>query len=83
MFSFNLLQIPSDRDLCVDVQFDREYYVGVVQAVPVNVYDYYEPGWTVILDYNVRNFTRNSLSNCNGFVEQLCCGKSRKTLCFF
>ena len=37
-------QIPSDRDLCVDVQFDREYYVGVVQAVPVNVYDYYEPG---------------------------------------
>lgn len=37
-------QIPSDRDLCVDVKFDREYYVGVVQAVPVNVYDYYEPG---------------------------------------
>jgi len=37
-------QIPSDRELCVDVQFDREYYVGVVQAVPVNVYDYYEPG---------------------------------------
>ena len=39
-----LSQIPNDRELCVDVQFDREYYVGVVQAVPVNVYDYYEPG---------------------------------------
>ena len=39
-----LLQIPSHRALCVDVQFDREYPVGVVQAVPVNVYDYYEPG---------------------------------------
>ena len=44
MIFFNLSQIPSDRELCVDVQFDREYYVGVVQAVPVNVYDYYEPG---------------------------------------
>ena len=41
---FLLSQIPNDRDLCVDVQFDREYYVGVVQAVPINVYDYYEPG---------------------------------------
>ena len=40
----SVLQIPSDRELCVDVQFDRDYYVGVVQAVPVNVYDYYEPG---------------------------------------
>ena len=38
------LQIPNDRELCVNVQFDREYYVGVVQAVPINVYDYYEPG---------------------------------------
>ena len=37
-------QVPHDRELCVKVQFDREYYVGVVQAVPVNVYDYYEPG---------------------------------------
>lgn len=41
MISF---QIPSDRKLCVDVQFDREYYEGVVQAVQVNVYDYYKPG---------------------------------------
>ena len=39
-----LSQIPNDRELCVDVQFDREYHVGVVQAVPINVYDYYEPG---------------------------------------
>lgn len=39
-----LLQIPSDRELCVDVQFKREYYVGAVQAVPINVYDYYKPG---------------------------------------
>ncbi|XP_027048067.1 ophiophagus venom factor-like [Pocillopora damicornis] len=38
-----LSEIRSDRPLCVDVRFDREYYVGVVQAVPVNVYDYYEP----------------------------------------
>ena len=38
------LQIPNDRELCVDVQLDREYFVGVVQPVPVNVYDYYEPG---------------------------------------
>ena len=38
------LQIPNYRDLCVDVRLDREYYVGVVQAVPVSVYDYYEPG---------------------------------------
>ena len=41
---FLLSQIPNDRDLCVDVQFDREYYVGVVQAAPIKVYDYYEPG---------------------------------------
>ena len=38
------LQIPNDRELCVNVQFDREYYVGVVQVVPIIVYDYYEPG---------------------------------------
>ena len=38
------LQIPNDREICVNVQFDREHYVGVVQAVPINVYDYYEPG---------------------------------------
>ena len=45
-------QIPSDRDLCVDVQLDREYYVGVVQAVPVNVYDYYEPGTPSVVKEN-------------------------------
>ena len=28
----------------MDVQFDPEYNVGVVHAVPVNVYDYYQPG---------------------------------------
>ena len=28
----------------MDVQFDPEYNVGVVHAVPINVYDYYEPG---------------------------------------
>lgn len=28
----------------MDVQFDPEYNVGVVQAAPINVYDYYEPG---------------------------------------
>ena len=39
-----LLQIPSDRDLCVDVQFEREHNVGAVQEVPVKVYDYYKPG---------------------------------------
>ena len=39
-----LLQIPSDRELCVNVTFEREDFVGAVQAVPVNVYDYYEPG---------------------------------------
>lgn len=38
-----LSEIPSDRELCVDVTFQREYYVGAVQAVPVNVYDYYKP----------------------------------------
>jgi len=40
---FYFSQIPNYRDLCVDVEFDRENYVGVVQAVPVKVYDYYEP----------------------------------------
>ena len=42
--TLHLLQIPSDRELCVDVKFNREFYVGAVQAVPVNVYDYYKPG---------------------------------------
>lgn len=28
----------------MNVQFDREYSVGVVQVVPIIVYDYYEPG---------------------------------------
>ena len=44
IYTLHLLQIPSDRELCVDVKFQREYYVGAVQAVPVNVYDYYKPG---------------------------------------
>ena len=51
----NLLQIPSDRELCVDVRLDREYYVGVVQTVPVTVYDYYEPGQTVWKESNRNN----------------------------
>ncbi|KAL9988937.1 hypothetical protein ACROYT_G003433 [Oculina patagonica] len=38
-----LSEIPSDRELCVDVKFEREYYVGGVHAVPVKVYDYYKP----------------------------------------
>ena len=44
LYTLYSLQIPSDRELCVDVKFYREYYVGAVQAVPVNVYDYYKPG---------------------------------------
>ena len=28
----------------MNVTFEREYGVGSVQAVPVNVYDYYKPG---------------------------------------
>ena len=44
IYLLHLLQIPSDRQLCVNVTSEREYYVGTVQAVPFNVYDYYEPG---------------------------------------
>ena len=38
------LQIPSDRELCVEVQFEREHNVDAVQVVPVKVYDYFKPG---------------------------------------
>ena len=40
----HLFQIPSDHELCVNVLFEKEFYVGAVQSVPVNVYDYYQPG---------------------------------------
>ncbi|RMX42632.1 hypothetical protein pdam_00010273 [Pocillopora damicornis] len=38
-----LSEIPSDHELCVNVLFEKEFYVGAVQSVPVNVYDYYQP----------------------------------------
>ena len=38
-------QVPSDRHICLTFKVFRENDVGIVQPVPVNVYDYYEPGW--------------------------------------
>lgn len=58
-----LLQIPVSRDLCVDVEFYREYFVGVVQAVPVKVYDYYEPGQSCYLKGNLHSYDNLTL-NC-------------------
>lgn len=39
-----LVQIPNAREACVQFKMKREFEVGVVQPVPVKVYDYYEPG---------------------------------------
>ena len=45
----------------MDVQFDQEYNVGVVQAVPINVYDYYEPG-------EIKHFSWMKLLNFDGEI---------------
>ncbi|KAL9988942.1 hypothetical protein ACROYT_G003438 [Oculina patagonica] len=60
-----LSEIPSNRELCVDVQFDRQYYVGVVQAVPVNVYDYYEPDQSCSVFYGPDKYSPLKLGVCD------------------
>ena len=37
-------EIPSDHELCYNLELTRDFAVGIVQPVPVTVYDYYEPG---------------------------------------
>lgn len=37
-------KIPSDHELCFNLEMKRDFEVGLVQPVPVTVYDYYEPG---------------------------------------
>lgn len=37
-------KIPHNRSLCFTLEMKRDYEVGLVQPVPVTVYDYYEPG---------------------------------------
>ena len=36
--------IPSSHALCFPLKMVRDFEVGLVQSVPVTVYDYYEPG---------------------------------------
>lgn len=37
-------KIPSSHELCFNLELQRDFEVGIVQPVPVTVYDYYEPG---------------------------------------
>ena len=37
-------EIPSAHSLCFVLEMKRDFEVGLVQPVPVTVYDYYEPG---------------------------------------
>ena len=37
-------KIPSDHELCFNLELKRDFEVGIVQPVPVTVYDYYDPG---------------------------------------
>ena len=53
----------------MNVQFDREYYVGVVQVVPIIVYDYYEPG--EINSFTPRNTEELTQMKPKGFVRGL------------
>ena len=41
---FYLDKIPSANQLCFVLEMERHYEVGLLQAAPVTVYDYYEPG---------------------------------------
>ena len=36
-------KIPSTHELCFNLELTRDFEVGIVQPVPVTVYDYYEP----------------------------------------
>ena len=42
-------KIPSAHELCFNLELTRDFEVGIVQPVPVTVYDYYEPGQCVFL----------------------------------
>jgi len=60
-----LSEIPNDRHLCVNVQFDREYPVGVVQVVPIIVYDYYEPDESCSVFYGPDKHSPLKLGVCD------------------
>ncbi|CAH3019179.1 unnamed protein product [Porites evermanni] len=60
-----LSEIPNDRQLCVNVRFDREYYVGVVQVVPIIVYDYYEPDESCSVFYGPDKHSPLKLGVCD------------------
>lgn len=74
-----LSEIPNDRELCVDVQLDREYFVGVVQPVPVNVYDYYEPEEYCSKFYGPRKNGPLTLGVCDEDFQSIC--KCTQDLC--
>ncbi|PFX26602.1 cobra venom factor-like [Stylophora pistillata] len=60
-----LSEIPSTRELCVSVLFEKEFYVGAVQAVPVNVYDYYEPDQSCSVFYGPEKSSPLRLGVCD------------------
>ena len=37
-------KIPGNKQLCFPLKMTKDFEVGLVQPVPVQVYDYYEPG---------------------------------------
>ncbi|XP_078345207.1 complement C3-like [Oculina patagonica] len=73
-------EIPSDRELCVDVRFDRKHYEGTVQAVPVNVYDYYEPDQSCSVFYGPDKFTPLKLGVCDAGSSSCNCTKVPKRI---
>ena len=52
----------------MDVQFDRKYNVGVVHAVPINVYNYYESGKITYFRWKIEN-TSWKVRGCTVFTR--------------
>ncbi|KAK2565794.1 Complement C3 [Acropora cervicornis] len=76
----SLKKIPSDRQLCVDVRLDREFYVGVVQAVPIKVYDYYEPEEYCNVFYGPNIHSPLNLGVCDEGLPSCKCTQGRVLL---
>ena len=43
------LQVYHKKEFCAMFRVNRVHEVGTIQAVPIKVYDYYEPGWIFLV----------------------------------
>ncbi|XP_028394711.1 complement C3-like [Dendronephthya gigantea] len=57
-------KIPSSHHLCFNLELQREFEVGIVQPVPVTVYDYYDPDNRCTKYYGPETGSRLNLATC-------------------